>query len=84
MFQLMFAIITPGLVVRRHIAERMRFLAYAYVLFTILFSLCVCATGTLELASGRISWLKWEHWILRAVPLYRHISAGRARHWQGH
>jgi Amt family ammonium transporter len=40
MFQLMFAIITPGLVVGA-IAERMRF--SAYVLFTILFSLLVYA-----------------------------------------
>jgi Amt family ammonium transporter len=40
MFQLMFAIITPGLVVGA-IAERMRFVAY--VLFTILFSLLVYA-----------------------------------------
>jgi len=40
MFQLMFAIITPGLVVGA-IAERMRFAAY--VLFTILFSLFVYA-----------------------------------------
>ncbi len=40
MFQLMFAIITPGLVVGA-IAERMRFTAY--VLFTILFSLLVYA-----------------------------------------
>src|SRR5580700_3722232 len=40
MFQLMFAIITPGLVVGA-IAERMRFAAY--VLFTILFSLLVYA-----------------------------------------
>jgi ammonium transporter, Amt family len=40
MFQLMFAIITPGLVVGA-IAERMRFIAY--VLFTILFSLFVYA-----------------------------------------
>src|SRR5579862_6481816 len=40
MFQLMFAIITPGLVVGA-IAERMRFVAY--VLFTILFSLFVYA-----------------------------------------
>lgn len=40
MFQLMFAIITPGLVVGA-IAERMRFVAY--VLFTILFSLIVYA-----------------------------------------
>jgi len=40
MFQLMFAIITPGLVVGA-IAERMRFLAY--VLFTVLFSLLVYA-----------------------------------------
>ncbi|MDQ6609755.1 MAG: ammonia channel protein, partial [Bacteroidota bacterium] len=39
-FQLMFAIITPGLVVGA-IAERMRFVAY--VLFTILFSLLVYA-----------------------------------------
>src|SRR6201996_5687902 len=40
MFQLMFAIITPGLVVGA-IAERMRF--SAYVLFTVLFSLLVYA-----------------------------------------
>ncbi|WP_121354551.1 ammonium transporter [Flavisolibacter nicotianae] len=40
MFQLMFAIITPGLVVGA-IAERMRF--QAYVIFTILFSLLVYA-----------------------------------------
>jgi Amt family ammonium transporter len=40
MFQLMFAIITPGLVVGA-IAERMRF--QAYVLFTVLFSLLVYA-----------------------------------------
>ena len=40
MFQLMFAIITPGLVVGA-IAERMRFTAY--VLFTVLFSLLVYA-----------------------------------------
>ncbi|HTC00400.1 MAG TPA: ammonium transporter [Ferruginibacter sp.] len=40
MFQLMFAIITPGLVVGA-IAERMRFTAY--VLFTVLFSLFVYA-----------------------------------------
>ncbi|HEU0112764.1 MAG TPA: ammonium transporter [Flavisolibacter sp.] len=40
MFQLMFAIITPGLVVGA-IAERMRFLSY--VLFTVLFSLLVYA-----------------------------------------
>lgn len=40
MFQLMFAIITPGLVVGA-IAERMRFISY--VLFTILFSLLVYA-----------------------------------------
>jgi len=40
MFQLMFAIITPGLVVGA-IAERMRFVAY--VLFTVLFSLLVYA-----------------------------------------
>ncbi|HTB24701.1 MAG TPA: hypothetical protein VK711_04995, partial [Puia sp.] len=40
MFQLMFAIITPGLVVGA-IAERMRFAAY--VLFTVLFSLFVYA-----------------------------------------
>lgn len=40
MFQLMFAIITPGLVVGA-IAERMRFIAY--VLFTVLFSLLVYA-----------------------------------------
>jgi len=40
MFQLMFAIITPGLVVGA-IAERMRF--SAYVIFTILFSLLVYA-----------------------------------------
>ncbi|HSZ34524.1 MAG TPA: ammonium transporter [Puia sp.] len=40
MFQLMFAIITPGLVVGA-IAERMRFVSY--VLFTILFSLFVYA-----------------------------------------
>lgn len=40
MFQLMFAIITPGLVVGA-IAERMRFTAY--ILFTILFSLLVYA-----------------------------------------
>jgi ammonium transporter, Amt family len=40
MFQLMFAIITPGLVVGA-IAERMRF--HAYVLFTVLFSLLVYA-----------------------------------------
>ena len=40
MFQLMFAIITPGLVVGA-IAERMRFAAY--VLFTIMFSLLVYA-----------------------------------------
>jgi Amt family ammonium transporter len=40
MFQLMFAIITPGLVVGA-IAERMRF--GAYVLFTVLFSLLVYA-----------------------------------------
>ena len=40
MFQLMFAIITPGLVVGA-IAERMRFVAY--VLFTLLFSLLVYA-----------------------------------------
>ncbi len=40
MFQLMFAIITPGLVVGA-IAERMRFVSY--VLFTILFSLLVYA-----------------------------------------
>lgn len=40
MFQLMFAIITPGLVVGA-IAERMRF--RAYVLFTVLFSLLVYA-----------------------------------------
>lgn len=40
MFQLMFAIITPGLVVGA-IAERMRFTAY--VLFTVLFSLVVYA-----------------------------------------
>jgi ammonium transporter, Amt family len=40
MFQLMFAIITPGLVVGA-IAERMRFAAY--VLFTVLFSLLVYA-----------------------------------------
>ena len=40
MFQLMFAIITPGLVVGA-IAERMRF--SAYVLFTVLFSLFVYA-----------------------------------------
>jgi len=40
MFQLMFAIITPGLVVGA-IAERMRF--SAYVLFTLLFSLLVYA-----------------------------------------
>ena len=39
-FQLMFAIITPGLVVGA-IAERMRFIAY--VLFTVLFSLLVYA-----------------------------------------
>ncbi|MES2647343.1 MAG: ammonium transporter [Bacteroidota bacterium] len=40
MFQLMFAIITPGLVVGA-IAERMRFTAY--ILFTVLFSLLVYA-----------------------------------------
>ncbi len=40
MFQLMFAVITPGLVVGA-IAERMRFTAY--VLFTVLFSLLVYA-----------------------------------------
>ena len=40
MFQLMFAVITPGLVVGA-IAERMRF--SAYVLFTVLFSLLVYA-----------------------------------------
>jgi Amt family ammonium transporter len=40
MFQLMFAIITPGLVVGA-IAERMRFISY--VLFTVLFSLLVYA-----------------------------------------
>src|SRR5205085_1853595 len=40
MFQLMFAIITPGLVVGA-IAERMRFVSY--VLFTVLFSLLVYA-----------------------------------------
>ena len=40
MFQLMFAIITPGLVVGA-IAERMRF--HAYVMFTVLFSLLVYA-----------------------------------------
>jgi len=40
MFQLMFAVITPGLVVGA-IAERMRFAAY--VLFTVLFSLLVYA-----------------------------------------
>ena len=40
MFQLMFAIITPGLVVGA-IAERMRFTAY--VMFTVLFSLLVYA-----------------------------------------
>src|SRR5450432_415733 len=40
MFQLMFAIITPGLVVGA-IAERMRFISY--VLFTVLFSLFVYA-----------------------------------------
>ncbi len=40
MFQLMFAIITPGLVVGA-IAERMRFISY--VLFTVLFSLLIYA-----------------------------------------
>src|SRR5215831_9037149 len=40
MFQLMFAIITPGLVVGA-IAERMRFIAY--VMFTVLFALLVYA-----------------------------------------
>ena len=40
MFQLMFAIITPGLVVGA-IAERMRFASY--VIFTVLFSLLVYA-----------------------------------------
>jgi ammonium transporter, Amt family len=66
MFQLMFAIITPGLVVGA-IAERMRFAAY--VLFTILFSLFVYAplahwswhpdgflakTGALDFAGGTV------------------------------
>jgi len=66
MFQLMFAIITPGLVVGA-IAERMRF--SAYVLFTVLFSLLVYAPlahwswhpdgflakmGTLDFAGGTV------------------------------
>ena len=52
MFQLMFAVITPGLVVGA-IAERMRF--SAYVLFSRSFqSVGLCAAGSLELASGRV------------------------------
>ncbi len=48
-FQLMFAIITPGLVVGA-VAERIRFTSY--ILFIALFSLLVyCSFGTLDLAS---------------------------------
>ncbi|UAY51465.1 ammonium transporter [Ferruginibacter albus] len=66
LFQLMFAVITPGLVVGA-IAERMRFTAY--ILFTVLFSLLVyaplahwswhpngflCKMGALDFAGGTV------------------------------
>ena len=68
LFQLMFAIITPGLVVGA-VAERIRFTSY--ILFIVLFQfISICTSCTLELASGRIPCLKWVHGILPVVLLF--------------
>ena len=50
LFQLMFAIITPGLVVGA-VAERIKFTSYTFICCFIQFA-GICTTGALELASG--------------------------------